>query len=83
MKLKPMSTFDPATHCYLYDGTNDWMMEWKPEYAEGYQKWAEPWGDDPRFMHFDGLLLGGWSEQHSSRTSLRRCPPNVSFAPSF
>jgi hypothetical protein len=32
-------------------------MEWAPEYAESYRKWAEPWDDDPRFMHFDGLLL--------------------------
>jgi hypothetical protein len=62
--LDPMSTFDPEKHCFLYDATNCWAMEWHAEYAGEYRRWAEPWDDDPRFIHFDGLLLGGWSEQN-------------------
>ena len=74
MKLNPMSTFDPGKRCYLYDSTNDCMMEWSPGCAEDYRKWAEPWRDDPRFMHFDGLLLGGWSEHSFKPQDLEKVP---------
>ena len=64
--LNPMSRFDETKHCFVYDSTNDCMMEWVPEDAESYRKWAEPWADDPRFIHFDGLLLGGWRDKRPS-----------------
>jgi hypothetical protein len=65
-----MSSFDPSKHCFLYDATNGWAMKWRPEYAGEYPCWAEPWRDDPRFMHFDGLLLGGWSEHSFSPSNV-------------
>jgi hypothetical protein len=38
------------------------MIEWTPVDGESLGS-AEPWEDDPRFIHFDGLLLGGWSDK--------------------
>ena len=31
-------------------------------------------GDDPRFMHFDGLLLGGWSERDFKTDEIQDLP---------
>jgi hypothetical protein len=72
--LNPMSTFDPSKRCFLYDATNGWAMEWHPEYAGDYRRWAEPWSDDARFMHFDGLLLGGWTDRAFVPAKIAKIP---------
>jgi hypothetical protein len=74
MKLNPMSTFGPEAHCFLYDGTNHQALEWVPQDAGNWRKWAEPWSDDPRFMHFHGLLLGGWGEREFKPDELEKVP---------
>ncbi len=60
MTLRPMSTFDPLRRCTVHDVLNDETIEWSPELAASYRRFA--FEEEVGMISFDGLLLDGWAE---------------------
>jgi hypothetical protein len=58
--MNPMDTFDPTARCLVHDKLNNELIMWRPEWAERYRKYAQPY-DTPGVISWDGLLLDGWS----------------------
>ncbi|MHC2283563.1 hypothetical protein ACVME8_010206 [Bradyrhizobium diazoefficiens] len=58
--MNPMSTFNPKCPCMVHDRLNDQTIAWKPEWADDYRQYGEPY-DTPDVISWDGLLLDGWS----------------------
>jgi hypothetical protein len=55
-----MSTFDPLRRCTVHDLLNDETIEWWPELAASYRKFA--FEEEGGIVSFDGLMLDGWIE---------------------
>ncbi|MGY4358528.1 hypothetical protein ACVWZR_007656 [Bradyrhizobium sp. i1.3.1] len=56
--MNPMATFNPDEPCRVHDALNNTFIDWKPEWAARYRKYAAP--HDEGVIAFDGLLLDGW-----------------------
>ena len=55
--MNPMRTFDPGVSCGVHDRLNDFVLDWKPEWAAHYRRWAKE--HDIGVIEWDGLLLDG------------------------
>jgi hypothetical protein len=58
--MNSMDTFNPEQRCRVYDGLNNEMFKWEPEWAAAYRKYATT--HDVGVIEFDGMLLDGWSD---------------------
>jgi hypothetical protein len=38
--MNPMSTFNPDKPCKVHDRVNEFLLDWKPEWAADYRRWA-------------------------------------------
>ena len=56
--MNPMDTFNPDMPCRVHDGLNDIILDWRPEWAEDYRRWAGE--HDTGVIEWDGLLFDGW-----------------------
>ena len=57
--MNSMATFNPDQRCHVHDGLNDKLLNWDPEWATHYRKYAAPEGKG--VVAWDGLLLDGWT----------------------
>jgi hypothetical protein len=59
--MNPMQTFYPDVACRMHDGLNDKLLDWQPEWADSYRRYASE--HDTGVIGCDGLLLEGWSSR--------------------